>query len=77
MRSYVQEQNIALYRRLLSESERDPSRDEDRYKMLLTLLADEMAKDQGTLDSQALAELFAETLMIAELDDEASRLPGA
>jgi len=27
------------------QSELDPSRDEDRHQMLLTLLADEMAKD--------------------------------
>jgi hypothetical protein len=45
LQRFVHEENIALYRRLLSESEIDPSRDEDRHKMLLTLLAEEMAKD--------------------------------
>ena len=37
--------NIEHYRRLLAESKRDPSRDEDRHNMLLTLLAQEEAKD--------------------------------
>jgi hypothetical protein len=32
--------------RLIAESELDPSRDEDRHKMLLTLLAEEIAKDK-------------------------------
>jgi hypothetical protein len=45
MERFVHNENIALYRRLISESELDPSRDEDRHKMLLTLLAEEMAKD--------------------------------
>jgi hypothetical protein len=38
--------NIALYRKLISESELNPSRDEDRHQMLITLLAEEMAKDK-------------------------------
>ena len=42
--------NIALYRKLISESELDPSRDEDRHKMLMTLLAEEMAKDNKPPD---------------------------
>jgi hypothetical protein len=42
--------NIALYRKLISESELDPSRDEDRHKMLMTLLADEMVKDNKPPD---------------------------
>jgi hypothetical protein len=37
--------NIEHYRRLIAESEFDRSRDEDRHKMLLTLLAEEVAKD--------------------------------
>jgi len=36
----------AHYRHLIAESERDPRRDEDRHKMLLTLLAEETAKDK-------------------------------
>ncbi len=36
----------AQYRRLIAESERDPKRDEDQHRMLLTLLAEETAKDK-------------------------------
>jgi hypothetical protein len=36
----------AHYRHLIAESERNPKRDEDRHRMLLTLLAEEMAKDK-------------------------------
>ena len=45
MQRFVHNENIALYRRLLSESELDPSRDEQRHKMLVSLLAEEEAKD--------------------------------
>jgi hypothetical protein len=55
MERFVHKENIALYRRLISESELDPSRDEDRHKMLLTLLAEEMAKDANA--SQVKAQL--------------------
>jgi hypothetical protein len=49
----------AHYRHLIAESERDPKRDEDRHKMLLTLLAEEITKgkklaaDQSAFASQA------------------------
>ena len=43
---FVHNANIELYRRLIAESERNPSRDEDRHKMLLMLLAEEEAKDK-------------------------------
>ena len=46
MKRFVHNANIEHYRRLITESERDPSRDEDRHKMLLTLLAEELAKDR-------------------------------
>jgi hypothetical protein len=46
----VRAANIALYRKLISESELDPARDEDRHKMLKTLLAEEMAKDNKPPD---------------------------
>jgi hypothetical protein len=39
MDRFVHAANIALYRKLISESELDASRDEDRHKMLMTLLA--------------------------------------
>ena len=46
MDRYIHNANIEHYTRLLASSERDPGRDEHRHEMLLTLLADEMAKDQ-------------------------------
>jgi hypothetical protein len=39
-------ENLAIFQKLIIDSERDPSRDEDRHKMLLRLLAEEEAKDQ-------------------------------
>ena len=47
MDSYVHSANIAHYRHLIAESERNPKRDEDRHKMLLTLLAEEEAKEKA------------------------------
>ena len=44
MERYVHQANIDLYRRLIAESERDRARDEDRHEILLTLLAEEIAK---------------------------------
>jgi hypothetical protein len=46
MERFVHHANIELYRRLIAESEDNPKRDEDRHKMLQTLLAEEMAKDR-------------------------------
>jgi hypothetical protein len=46
MERFVHDANIAHYRRLIAASELDPARDEDRHKMLLTLLAEEVAKDE-------------------------------
>ncbi len=66
MRSFIHDQNIAHYGALIAESERDPSRDEDRHKMLLTLLAEEEAKDGQPPNSQTLTTLFAETLIAAK-----------
>jgi hypothetical protein len=77
MQRFIREQNIALYKKLIAASERDPSRDEERHGMLLTLLAKEMARDHNPPDSQSLAELFAETMMVAELSDGLDRLPDA
>jgi hypothetical protein len=45
MERFVHNANIELYRRLIAESERDPERDEDRHKMLLILLTEEVVKD--------------------------------
>jgi hypothetical protein len=44
MDSFLHDENIVLYRKLIAESESNPSRDEDRHAMLLTLLAEETAK---------------------------------
>jgi hypothetical protein len=46
MERFVRNENIALYRKLIIESEGRQSRDEDRHAMLLTLLAEEEAKDR-------------------------------
>ena len=46
MDPYIHNANIQHYRRLIAESQRDPKRDEDRHEMLLTLLSEEVAKDQ-------------------------------
>ena len=46
MDPYIHDANIQHYRRLIAESERDPKRAEDRHKMLLTLLAEEIAKEK-------------------------------
>jgi hypothetical protein len=51
MQRFIHNANIAYYLKLILESERDPKRDEDRRKMLLTLLAEEQAKDVRQLDS--------------------------
>ena len=54
MQSFMHDENVALYQKLIAESESNPSRDEDRHVMLLTLLAEEMAKaDRHTLDGDA------------------------
>jgi hypothetical protein len=42
---FVHSENIAYYKRLIAESERDPSRDEARHQMLLRLLAEELARN--------------------------------
>ena len=46
MERFVHDANIEHYRRLISESECDPSRDQQRHEMLLRLLAEEEAKDK-------------------------------
>jgi hypothetical protein len=49
MDRFIHDANIEHYRRLISESQRNPSRDEDRHAILLTLLAEEVAKDKKPL----------------------------
>lgn len=60
MQRSVQTENILLYRKLITWSERDRPRDEDQNVILLTLLTDEKLQ-------QTLAEPFSATLMIAAL----------
>ena len=54
MERYIHNANIAHYRHLIAESERDPKRDEHRHKMLLTLLAEEIAKDKTSTHEWAV-----------------------
>lgn len=49
MDKFIHRQNLVHYRKLLAESELDPSHDEDRYAMLLKLLAEEIAKDETVI----------------------------
>lgn len=44
MERFIQKANVDHYRQLIAESERDPARDEDRHAMVLTLLAEGIAK---------------------------------
>jgi len=44
MERFIHEQNLANYRRLVAESERNPARDEVQHNWLLKLLADEEAE---------------------------------
>jgi hypothetical protein len=50
MERFIHNANLEHYRRLIAESESNPSRDEKRHAMLLTLLAEEMAKDRKRPD---------------------------
>jgi hypothetical protein len=47
MNLVIHQENIALYERLIAESELDSTRNEERHKMLLSLLAEEIAKEQN------------------------------
>jgi hypothetical protein len=50
MERFVHNENIALYKKLIAESELNQSRDEGRHAMLLTLLAEENAKERKPRD---------------------------
>jgi hypothetical protein len=45
MEHHIHKQNLAHYRRLLAESDRNPERNEVQHNWLLKLLADEEAED--------------------------------
>jgi len=55
MQRYVHDANIDHYRKLIVASLADPSRDEARHKMLLTLLAEELTQDKRPPEGQPLA----------------------
>jgi hypothetical protein len=50
MERHIHQRNLAHYRRLVAESERDPARDEVQHNWLLKLLADEEAEETKLLD---------------------------
>jgi hypothetical protein len=50
MERCIHNSNIAHYQHSIAESERDPKRDEDRHKTLLTLLVEEISKDKKPID---------------------------
>ena len=54
MEQFIHDANIAHYRRLIAESQRDPDRNEDRHKTLLMLLAEEISKDKKPLISSSV-----------------------
>jgi len=56
MLRFVHDENIALYRKLIAESEGSQSRDEDRLAMLLALLAEEEASDIKPPNGNPLAD---------------------
>ena len=58
MERFVHNANIEHYQRLIAESERNPKRDEDRHKMLLTLLDEETAKDKKSRSVSRLSRTF-------------------
>ena len=50
MERFIHNANMVHYQHLIAESERNPKRDEDRHKMLLTLPTEEIAKDTKLFD---------------------------
>jgi len=55
VRRFVHCENIAYYKRLIAESERDPSRDEARHQMLLRLLAEELVTNEKLSNAERAA----------------------
>ena len=56
MERFVHNENMALYKKLIAESERNPKRDEDRHNMLLTLLAKEWLRTHERAAEAVAAE---------------------
>jgi len=44
MQTFIHNENISLYLKLIAIAEGDPARDEARYQVLLRLLADEVGR---------------------------------
>jgi len=59
---FVHNENIALYRKLIVESERDPSRDKKRHAVLQQLLAEEIAKEDKLPNGQTFVRLLPAVL---------------
>ena len=64
MDCFVRAANIAHYKKLIAESQRDPSRDETRHATLLRLLAEEMAKEGKPPNGQTFASLLSMVLTV-------------
>jgi hypothetical protein len=58
MERHIHEQNLAHYRRLVVESERNPVRNEVQHNWLLKLLADAEAEDAKPLRRRRYAVAF-------------------
>jgi len=58
LQDFIHYENIARYRKLIAVAEGDSNRDECRYRVLLRLLADEVAKDaRPAMGSSILPEV--------------------
>jgi hypothetical protein len=54
MQTFIHNENILRYRKLIAIAEADPSRDETRYQVLLGLLAAELTKDAQPITGSRL-----------------------
>jgi hypothetical protein len=54
MQTFIHNENILRYRKLIAIAEADPSRDEARYQVLLGLLAAELTKDTQPITGSRL-----------------------
>ena len=54
MQTFIHNENILRYRKLIAIAEADPSRDEAGYQVLLGLLAAELTKDAQPITGSRL-----------------------
>ena len=54
MQTFIHNENILRYRKLIAIAEADPSRDEARYQVLLGVLAAELTKDAQPITGSRL-----------------------